>query len=128
MLNLTPETAEMTIASPPRTTNSRRQRKVERYMSMMNSMRASVPVKLKKKKKGAMNMSLRYTRIRGVPKSQADSDALHGGDTCFGDLVIDTLCKISRKGSSDRSSTFGGETTGLERVLYLVDRLLSDIA
>jgi hypothetical protein len=43
---LTSATAAMTTASPPRTTNSRRHKKVERYMSMMNSMRASVAVRL----------------------------------------------------------------------------------
>ena len=39
-------TAAMRTESPPRTTNSRRHKKVDRYMSMTNSIRASVAVKL----------------------------------------------------------------------------------
>lgn len=40
-------TAPITIASPPRTTNSKKQRNVERYVSMMNSTMASMTVSLR---------------------------------------------------------------------------------
>jgi hypothetical protein len=118
----------MTTASPPRTTNSRRHKKVERYMSMMNSMRASVAVKLEIHSMSVNSFQSAVYMYLDAPESQPDSDAFHGGDTCFSDLVVNTLCKISRKGCSNRSSTFCGQTTGLKRILCLADGLLSDNA